>query len=74
VPREPAAVVGQTVPVKTLGRFLLGVIALLGTVAVRAPFRELKWNSRRLKITNDKYADSLLRRTYRSGWGTPPTV
>ncbi len=32
MPREPTAVVGQTVPVKTLGRFLLGVIALLGTL------------------------------------------
>jgi predicted dehydrogenase len=41
---------------------------LLGTVAIRAPGEKLEWSHRRMKFTNHKEANQLLRRTYRSGW------
>jgi len=41
---------------------------ILGTVAVRTPGVKLEWDAPALKITNSPAADSLLRRSYRSGW------
>ena len=44
---------------------------ILGTVAIREPDRELKWDARRLRITNSETANRLLSRTYRKGWELP---
>lgn len=41
---------------------------ILGTVAVRMPDTILKWNSKRMQITNSSEAQKLLRRVYRKGW------
>lgn len=41
---------------------------LLGTVAVRVPDVELRWEAAPARITNHAGADRLLRRRYRSGW------
>ncbi|MCL5271525.1 MAG: Gfo/Idh/MocA family oxidoreductase [bacterium] len=41
---------------------------ILGTVAVRRPGEELHWNSARLKVTNSRAAQKLLKRSYRTGW------
>lgn len=41
---------------------------LLGTVAIRAPGKLLKWNAARMSISNDSQANRLLQRTYRKGW------
>lgn len=41
---------------------------LLGTVAVRVPGTVLKWNARRLAVTNIAAANRLLKRRYRKGW------
>ena len=54
---------------KTTSHFgLAGPLAetvLLGNVANRRHSKELKWDSAALKITNDEFADKLLRRSYR---------
>lgn len=41
---------------------------LLGTVAIRVPDTLLKWDQKRLRVTNSAAADGLLRREYRKGW------
>ncbi|HXG48492.1 MAG TPA: Gfo/Idh/MocA family oxidoreductase [Methylomirabilota bacterium] len=41
---------------------------LLGGVATRFPRTTLEWNARRLKFTNVKEANALVRRPYRAGW------
>jgi predicted dehydrogenase len=41
---------------------------LLGTVAIRNPGTTLHWDAEKLAITNSQEANSLLRKTYRSGW------
>jgi predicted dehydrogenase len=41
---------------------------LLGTVAIRAPFRRLNWDAKGMRITNDKEANGFIRRDYRAGW------
>ncbi len=41
---------------------------LLGTVAARVPNVVLEWDSANLRIGNNEYANSLLRRQYRNGW------
>ncbi|GAB3175259.1 Gfo/Idh/MocA family protein [Telluribacter humicola] len=41
---------------------------LLGTVAIRVPGKLLKWDSAKMKFTNNPEADKYLRRTYRKGW------
>ncbi len=41
---------------------------LLGTVAIRAPGRILKWDPASMSFANDPEANCLLRRTYRKGW------
>ncbi len=42
---------------------------LLGTVAIRTPDTLLKWDPKKLAITNNEAAHKLLRREYRDGWG-----
>ncbi|MFP6865350.1 MAG: Gfo/Idh/MocA family oxidoreductase [Roseibacillus sp.] len=42
---------------------------LLGTVAIRTPDTLLKWDPKKLAITNNEAAHKLLRRDYRDGWG-----
>ena len=44
---------------------------LLGTVAIRTPDTELKWDPKAMKITNSLEATKLLSRTYRKGWEAP---
>jgi len=44
---------------------------LLGTVAIRVPDTELKWDAKNMKITNSPEATKLLSRTYRKGWEAP---
>lgn len=41
---------------------------LLGTVAMLNPGEELKWNSEKLKFTNSKKANRMVRDPYRKGW------
>ena len=41
---------------------------LLGTVAIRVPDTLLKWDPKRLRVSNSETADRLLRREYRKGW------
>src|SRR5262249_3503517 len=41
---------------------------LLGTVAIRAPGRELTWDHAGMKVKNHREANRYLRRTYREGW------
>lgn len=41
---------------------------LLGTVAIRNPGVKLEWDHGRMKFTNHKEANRLLKRRYRSGW------
>jgi predicted dehydrogenase len=41
---------------------------LLGSVAVRFPQTELKWDTTKLEFTNEKKANAYVRRTYRQGW------
>ena len=41
---------------------------LLGTIANRTPFKTLKWDAKKMKITNDDAANKLVRRQYRAGW------
>jgi hypothetical protein len=41
---------------------------LLGSVAVRFPQTTLEWNSAKLQFTNEKSANTFVRRSYRKGW------
>jgi len=41
---------------------------LLGTVAIRNPGEELRWDSAALKITNQSTANGMLKKSYRKGW------
>jgi predicted dehydrogenase len=41
---------------------------LLGTVAIRTPGQELTWDSKALKLKNDREANRYLARVYREGW------
>jgi len=41
---------------------------LMGNLAIRFPNRKLLWDSKKLEVTNDKDANSYVRRTYRDGW------
>jgi predicted dehydrogenase len=41
---------------------------LLGSVAVRFPHTDLKWNAAKLQFENEKAANAHVRRTYRKGW------
>lgn len=41
---------------------------LLGSVAVRFPHTDLKWNAAKLQFENEKAANAYVRRTYRKGW------
>jgi predicted dehydrogenase len=41
---------------------------LLGSVAVRFPKTDLKWNAAKLEFENEKSANTHVRRTYRKGW------
>ncbi len=41
---------------------------LLGSVAVRFPQTDLKWNAAKLQFENEKAANAHVRRTYRKGW------
>ena len=41
---------------------------ILGTVAIRVPDQELVWDSTRMRISNHREAERLLRRKYRHGW------
>jgi predicted dehydrogenase len=43
-------------------------VALLGTVAVRAPGKLLQWDAAKMKIPNYPEAEKFLRRDYRAGW------
>lgn len=43
---------------------------LLGTIAIRAPGKTLKWDAKGMKFTNDKEANKFVRRQYRAGWET----
>jgi len=43
---------------------------LLGTVAIQTPGEKLEWNHGRMKFTNHKEANLLLKRRYREGWHT----
>lgn len=47
---------------------------ILGTVAIRVPDTLLKWDAKRLQITNSDTANKLLRRTYRRGWESPVVI
>ena len=44
---------------------------LLGTVAIRVPDTELKWDATNMRITGNAEATKLLSRTYRKGWEAP---
>ena len=41
---------------------------LLGTIGIRFPDHELKWDAKNLKITNHSKANEWLTKTYRKGW------
>lgn len=41
---------------------------LLGTIAIRKPGETLKWDAEKLLITNSEQAQSMISKTYRSGW------
>ncbi len=41
---------------------------VLGTVAIREPGKKLKWNSKKMKVTNERSANRLLKRAYAPGW------
>jgi hypothetical protein len=46
----------------------LAEAVLVGTVALRCPGRELKWDAASLKFADDDQANRCIRRTYREGW------
>ena len=41
---------------------------LLGNIALQTG-RKIEWNSKKLKVTNDKEGHRLVRKEYRRGWG-----
>jgi predicted dehydrogenase len=41
---------------------------LLGCLATRFPKTTLEWDAAKLKVTNDKKADGMVRRKFRKGW------
>lgn len=41
---------------------------ILGTIAIRMPDQLLNWDSSRLRFTNNKEANTYLKRNYRRGW------
>lgn len=41
---------------------------LLGTIAIRNPDQELRWEAGPLKITNNPKAHAMLKKSYRKGW------
>jgi len=43
-------------------------MVLAGTVALRFPSQELKWDGANMNVTNVSEANRYVRRTYRSGW------
>jgi predicted dehydrogenase len=43
-------------------------MVLLGNIALRTG-NKVEWNAKKMKITNDKAANDLLRKEYRKGWG-----
>jgi hypothetical protein len=43
-------------------------MVLLGNVALRSG-RKIEWNAKKMKITNDREANQLLRKEYPRGWG-----
>ena len=44
---------------------------ILGTVEIRVPDTVLKWDAKKVRITNSSESDRLLRRSYRKGWDVP---
>ena len=40
----------------------------MGNLAIRYPNRELLWDGEKMEVTNDKAANSYVRRKYRKGW------
>jgi predicted dehydrogenase len=46
----------------------LSEMVLMGNLAVRFPNRLLLWDGEKMQVTNDKEADSYVRRQYREGW------
>jgi len=49
----------------------LSETVLMGNLAVRFPDRRLLWNGERMEVTNDKDANTYVRRQYRQGWNLP---
>jgi predicted dehydrogenase len=47
---------------------LLTETVLLGTVAMRVPGEELKWDTTKMQIKNSAKAQALVRKAYRKGW------
>ena len=41
---------------------------LLGNLAIRYPNRKLLWDGDKMEVTNDKDANTYVRRQYRQGW------
>jgi predicted dehydrogenase len=41
---------------------------MLGTIAIRVPGTELKWDAEKMQITNSTAAHSMLSKPYRTGW------
>jgi len=46
----------------------LSEMVLMGNLAVRYPGRKLMWDGDKMEVTNDKEANSYVRREYRQGW------
>ena len=40
----------------------------MGNLAIRYPNRELLWDGKKMEVTNDKDANTYVRRAYRKGW------
>ena len=41
---------------------------MLGTIAIRLPGAELKWDAANMRITNSEIAQTMLNKPYRTGW------
>jgi predicted dehydrogenase len=46
----------------------LAEMVLMGNLAVRYPNRKLLWDGEKMEVTNDKDANTYVRRKYRDGW------
>lgn len=46
----------------------LSETVLLGTIAIRLPKAKLAWNAEKMELTGSPHAQSLLTKSYRSGW------